>query len=263
MDPYGYVYNNPIHYIDPTGMGPELPPSNFARVIKNYSKSIYNALYYSNNTSNNHFYRWSMGQTGGYGSLKGAVGESIVYDMIKSNSTIVHNILGFDNVFLGNYYGGYQVDVQRFVRTGHYKLGNGYAGSVDLKLPMIVSDFNGGSSIKILGSSKKELYTLNYEVKTLSPNSDVGTIYDYLSTGIDQVNARGGTSKDTTIGVLVTDSASWSKVASDSKYGKLLQSKYSNMTNRGNYLQLVDGLNTNANSKVYELRKEIRNEAKK
>ena len=230
-------------YIDPSGMGPELPEGKYVKAITSFNLNIFSALFFSNNTSNKQLYTWAIGQNpAAYNKLKGAVGEGISLTRLQK--------AGFLTAYLGGRQGLLQVDIQHKQTTGIF------LRYFEKKAQVRNNNFDGSvAPMAYFGGKNKEIYTMNFEVKTLSQNADVSTLFSNLSTGIEQTIARG--QGENNIGILMTDADAWLKVANDPFYGTALKQLYNKLKSTGNFLRLEKGLNTEVERALHGLKDKI------
>lgn len=269
ISPYCFAGNSPILFIDYNGEGPQLPPQQYVEAIKKYNENLYVALWYSNNTSNLELYKWSKGESkdpNAKNKLVGAFGEAIAKGRIANDFSAPFPYIGVPApvTALGYKYsyGGqtYQVDVTSYVFTGYVNILG--IPSFTAKAGIRNYSFDGTENkMAKYGGKKPEFYRINYEVKTLSPMSDVESLYNNISEGINQTIDRG--QGKNVIGVLVVDKAAWIKVANDPVYGPQLRTLYNKLTtlnkseNESNYLRLEENLSSEANSGLYGVKDAI------
>ncbi|NME68500.1 RHS repeat domain-containing protein [Flammeovirga aprica] len=280
--PYIYASDNPILLIDNNGEGPELPPLWVQAAITGFNNNFFNALIFSNNTSNAELYRWV--KRGGsindseFRRFKGVFGEAIIYEKIrdrarKAQVSVMNSpvspaiptpaILGKRVNFGIPYWNAsegklLQVDVTSLKLSGHFEYGPFLA---DIGFTVQHYNFAGNYSQEVPFLSKKtKWWRINYEVKALSSKNTVRNLYDMISKGIDQTISRSERSND--IGVLVVDKEAWEKVANDRQYGQLLQSEYERLTahedgKQKRFLQLEKDLSKNASNGVMGVKSRI------
>lgn len=250
--PYAFAGNNPIMFIDAEGNGPDLPPAYVTWALLTNHPIGTLALLASNNTSPNQLYKWvtkTSSDPMAYFKLKGAFGEA---EAFKRLWTDVH--LGTEGVgvpspvtYFGGSHNGLQVDIQTKISSGSIRRG---PFRISYTVGVRNYSFDGKENdLQVYGESKKASYTINYEVKTLSPNNVVGYNFRRLAEGIEQTIER---SKGTnTIGVLITDMQTWLNVANDEVYGPQLRALYNKLiSTKDAYLRLEKNLNNDAHAEL-------------
>jgi RHS repeat-associated protein len=263
--PYLYANNSPLYFIDHDGKGPRPAPKLIEATIHNFGDFWFRAFKASNNTSTGHFNDWVRGRAKSDGRSKalGAIGEGTFAASLDA--------VAFPNTkvaFGSEIYGKaatklVQVDVVEITVIGTYK-GKLLGGGLGKKI--INYNFNGTEKDPIIEErSYTGLRTIvqNYEIKTLNPDSNVGKLYQQLSKGVDQAIKNGLTTEDDVYGVLVTDQASWEKVANDKTYGNLLKAKYELLTKSGNVLRLQKGLYEQSQNNLDNLVEIVKNTPEK
>ncbi|MCK6640922.1 MAG: hypothetical protein L6Q81_12645 [Bacteroidia bacterium] len=269
LSPYCFAANSPVALIDADGRGPKLPTnSDVTWAMFTADPMFFLNLVASNNSSPYDFANWATGKGGsGYGKFKGLMGEVVFYNRLMTTYHMPQVIrrpqgpaIGFytpDVAFIGKNwtYGGklYQVDVQtqtRIVNNRQFPSQFNYA-YIDYH------DYAGASHQDIIGMNEPTgtMITVNYEVKTLSGETDASVLFDQIKTGVQQTIDRG--QGDYTYGVLVIDRAAWFKVQNDPVYGPQLREQYERLSTSGNYLRLEDGLSDDANERLFELQEEV------
>lgn len=263
--PYSASGNNPILLIDNEGNGPDLPPAYVTiPLITNHPIGMW-ALSVSVNTSANELFKW-VNKTStdpmAYYKLKGAFGEAEAFKRLMSDFAAGAGIaIPQWHTVIGANYNGLQVDIQ--TKASSYT-----SGEVRHSVAVRNFGFNGKENdLEIFGLWKDRKYTINYEVKTLSPSNDVAFNFAKLAEGIKQTIAR--SNGTTTIGVLVTDKQTWLNVANDPVYGPQLAALYEGMTESGrnSFLRLEDNLSADSHKELmsaYEtVKKAIANKKQK
>lgn len=257
--PYAFAGNNPILFVDVEGNGPDLPPGYvMLALLKNHPVSSV-ALLLSNNTSPNQLYKWVTKQStdpSAYYKLKGAFGEAEAYKRLMTDFYIGAQGIGVPQIrtYMGAYHNGMQVDVQ--TTASSYTTGRGFF-RVRHSVAVRNYDFDGSeNSLEVYGRWRNATYTINYEVKTLSPGNEAGYSFRRLAEGIEQTIARSKGRR--TIGVLVTDKQTWLNVANDPVYGPQLKALYEKLiSNKDAYLRLEDNLNKDAHSELMSAYKTV------
>lgn len=274
LSTYGFAANNPIQLVDVDGDRPGLPPYHIVKAIFKESPMAFLAIFLSVNTSNYALYEWSKGTPEGRGhfsNLIGAVGESVAYNTLLTDFSISLPRMSWGiglpkaKLLLGGYEGKWQVDVQEVQRVynqprGLFRRSNS-AG-------VIYHNFDGSyGGIKEYYANLGESYEfrINYEVKTLSPDSSPRNIFEKLKEGFTQIRQT-STNMSRTAGVLVTDKESWLKVANDPVLGPQLKALFDSK-NFNMHVRLIKNLSKDTRDKLFALRQGIldadKEEAKK
>lgn len=264
LSPYSSSSNNPICLIDINGDLPGLPPYHIAMAIIKKNTAAFIALFLSNNTSNYYLYAHAKGWEDGkssFNNLIGAIGESEAYKKLVFDFgvTVPGRSWGIgipnSKIYFGRYSGSFQIDLQEVVNV--YNRPRGLftrSNSAGIKYSNFDGSY-GGVSQYHANFDESFTFKINYEVKTLNPESSVEANFLSLSKGFKQIRDR--SKGDHTAAVLVVDEDAWKAVANDKVYGpqlkKLFDSKYSN-----EYVRLIKGLYNDAKSTLFELGKEIR-----
>jgi RHS repeat-associated protein len=258
--PYDFAGNNPILLIDVEGNGPDLPPAYvLGPLLTNHPLGTY-ALIMSNNTSPNQLYKWvnkTSSDPMAYYKLKGAFGEAEAFKRLFTDFYLGSEGIGIPafNTTIGARHNGLQVDIQTKISSYTQR---GGLWNTRHTVGIRNYSFEGKEKdLEVYGREKDATYTINYEVKTLSPTNDVGFNFRKLAEGIQQTIARA--KGQDVIGVLVTDKQTWLNVANDAVYGPQLRALYEEMTQVGNgaYLRLEENLNKDANNELMSARKTV------
>lgn len=249
--PYNYCLGNPIIMVDPDGRRP-IPAPKWVEAIMKSSKyyNFYLALYNSNNSSPRQFYDWANGRSNGFFNVFGASGESIAAGVIATGSSPASISVSF-----GQYWSGYQIDLQSSFKTYNAKV----IGKMEYDIAF--SNFDGEGYLVEFDSKIPITWTINYEVKTFASSNSAETLYAWYKSAFQQADDRTST-LSSAVGVLVTDSDAWMKVANDKTYGPKLKELYNKYVDEDNddgvKLYLIKNLTSSAINQLLGLRKEVK-----
>jgi RHS repeat-associated protein len=270
LSPYLSSGNNPILYIDKYGEGPALPPPQIDKAMRENHPIAYKALLASNNTSPREFYLWVKTGKGNFNAFKGAFGEAEEYRRIEEGESHFHGnssrgSIGYGSggsPELGKKYEGYQIDVQETLASADIINLTGVItvrGYVDIHS----SNINGRDNRRVFyGENEDVTFTLNYEVKNLSPMRSPETAIEYIEKGVDQAVDR-TSKKDNAIGILVTDKQSWMNIYNRKDLRPRLEAAYKKLTGAGAYLQLEEDLSLKSEDELWKTWDSVKDAMKK
>lgn len=256
---FAYAGNSPVNLIDNDGLGPGLPPTKVYRTMYSADRHFVEALYYANNTSNQHFYDWvRLKRTSDFsaqGKFIGAAGEAVALERLTQTSPLSFLSINFGIPQPDGNGNEYQTDVTAGLHGDALAFATRFGNHA---IAIKNYDFSGSQKSSAVFEAKQgfKYFRINYEVKALSAKTSTGKIFDKIQQGIFQTILRGGVSSQT-IGVLIVDKDAWSKVAKSKKYGAELRILYNTLIESGNFLRLEQNLFQEAKQRVENLKNTV------